>query len=304
MTVEIIPARVPEDVETCVDLFYTSFNDLHRKYGYPEDDPAGSWWLRESLAHFAQTDPGGTVIAWEDERPLAFGSAHRREDYWFLSFLFVAPDAQRRGIGRSILEHLLPARHASLRRATVVEAFQLVSTMLYARYGMIARSPRYELKSLPPDGAAKLPGLAAGITREPMSSGTCAELAPLDLAMLGYERTIDHLAWQAESMNGYVYRNSDGSVAGYGYLTTDSYVGPAASSDEMTTLAVIADLARLCGDPGEVHVGVSGSSHRIFSALIDAGMRADEEHGYPFIYCSSDGSEPHPAYTSFTGFLI
>ncbi len=66
------------------------------------------------LAHLRATDPERFLVAVRPgadgaERVVAFASASRREHVWFLAMLFVLPDEQARGLGRALLEAVLPA---------------------------------------------------------------------------------------------------------------------------------------------------------------------------------------------------
>ena len=97
-----------EEIPTCSRIFYEAFNDLHARRGLPTEDPADDAWIRTALTRGRRTDPELALLALDDDGPAAFGTAARRNDFWFLSFLFVLPRAQGRGIGRALLEALLP----------------------------------------------------------------------------------------------------------------------------------------------------------------------------------------------------
>ena len=47
--------------------------------------------------------------------------------------------------------------------------------------------------------------------------------------------------------------------------------------------------------------GSSAASGTLLAALLGAGMRMDP---YPYVYCSSDGARPHPAYVPYAAFLV
>ncbi len=70
----------------------------------------------KGLARFALTDPDGAWVARAGGDLLGFGQAIRREGFWGLAMLFVHPDRQSRGIGRSLLDRCLAyAEGASVR---------------------------------------------------------------------------------------------------------------------------------------------------------------------------------------------
>jgi len=194
--VEIRQVSGLEDQRICADIFVRSIDGLHERNGQPPTDTSDMGWLPASLAYFAEADPERLVLALEDGAPVAFGCAMRRERFWFLSYLFVLPDAQAKGVGRALLEHLLPpdAERSSMDLATVVESRQPVSTMLYSRYGIVPRTPLYWMTHLP--GIEDLPRLAAGVRARPIELETDGDaIDAFDRALLGYARPQDHRMW-------------------------------------------------------------------------------------------------------------
>ena len=55
--------------------------------------------------HLAATDPGGCWLAEDEDRAVGAVLALRREGLWGLSLLAVVPEAQGKGIGRTLLDH-------------------------------------------------------------------------------------------------------------------------------------------------------------------------------------------------------
>jgi GNAT superfamily N-acetyltransferase len=113
------------------DIFNDAWSDLHRRYGFEEDasSQGDDSWLTKPLAHFLESDPGGGLLALDDDGPVAFASSARRDDFWCLSYLFVRPRGQDRGVGRDLLRRLLPHDNAVV-RSCKVESFQTVATSL------------------------------------------------------------------------------------------------------------------------------------------------------------------------------
>ncbi|MEX0834116.1 MAG: GNAT family N-acetyltransferase [Actinomycetota bacterium] len=288
-----------DDVDSCVAIFFEAFNDLHEKYHYPAEDPDDNAWLKEAIAHFLSTDPESSLIAFEGGAPAAFACAYRRESFWFLSFLFVRPGAQSKGLGRTLLERVLPPKgeRDSLTLATVVESFQSVSTGLYASYGIAPRVPRYRLSGLRP--AKPLPGLPDGWETTSISAYDIDDMSDLDRRLLGYARPQEHEAWLSDPVRGFAYRKG-GRLEGYAYLESDG-IGPVASGDEETTVRIVGHLVSLLDEPGKVGVSVFGWSAKVLRVLLEAGMRMDPA-SYPFVYCSTD-PRVTPSYLPFAGYL-
>ena len=296
------PMSGPEDIEACFGLFFESFNDLHARLGVPLQDPADTDWLRSALTHLERTDPESSRLALEGGEPVAFGSACRREDYWFLAFLFVAPRAQTRGIGRRLLEEILPPseERAGTVLATVVESIQPVSTGLYASFGMAPRTPWYTLEGL--KRPATLPELPPGVTPSPLTPGLLEACATIDRRVLGYARTQDLASWLTDGTAATAYLDADGALIGYG-LVDDVWISPIASSEQTLTAAIARDLLGRLDTPANGKISVLGWSGALIQTLLAAGMRMDHEGFYPYVYCSSDEDRPHPAYVPYAPFL-
>jgi GNAT superfamily N-acetyltransferase len=290
-----------EDRQVCADIFVRAIDDLHQRQGQPPMDTSEIGWLPASLTHLAETDPEGLVLAFEDGTPVAFGCAMRRERFWFLSYLFVLTHAQGSGVGRAILEHLLPpeAERSSMDLATVVESRQPISTMLYARYGMVPQAPLYWLTHLP--GLEGLPHLARDVHARPIELDAAGEeLDRFDRSLLGYSRPQDHRMWVREATTARLYVGDDGSLAGYGYHGSDDWLTPVAARDEALVAGILRDLLEAhTGSVQDAIVQISGGSVLLLPQLLKAGMRSDE--GAQMIYCSN-GRVPGPGYLLYAGY--
>jgi GNAT superfamily N-acetyltransferase len=290
-----------DEIPTCSRIFYEAFNDLHAGRGLPTEDPADDAWIRTALIRGRRTDPGLAMIAVDDDGPAAFGTAARRDDFWFLSFLFVLPRAQGRGIGHALLEALLPppAERPGVRLATMVETIQPVSTGLYTSFGMAPRTPNFTLKGL--QDPARLPALPPGVRATPLTHELLETCADLNRTMLGFVRPQDMAMWIDDATTATAYLRADGSVAAYGFIDDEGWTSPIASTDEVVSAAIVRDLLEGRDRPQDAKIGVLGWSGTLLAALLGAGMRMDP---YPYVYCSSDAARPHPAYVPYAAFLV
>ena len=224
-----VRTATPLDVETMCDIFFASYNDLHRRHGLAEENPEDRDWLADAIRHVLRTDPDGTVLATDDGTPTAFATSYLRDSYWFLSFLFVSPDAQGRGVGKALLDAAMPPESDGLTRALVVESFQPVSTGLYAGHGITPRGVRYVLTGL--TDPARLPESGTGIEVADVTSDAIAEMSELDRRQLGFARPADHEWWLRSEMTARAYRRH-GALVGYAYVDEEGIVGPALGEDE------------------------------------------------------------------------
>jgi GNAT superfamily N-acetyltransferase len=291
---------VEDDFPFCVDIFTDAWNDLHRRSGFEQEVSEDDSWLLKILAHFGQTDPHGGRIALIDGVPVAFGLSLRREDFWCLSFLFVRPHAQGRGVGRRLLLELLP-REGGVVRVCEVESFQMVATALYLSAGMAPCSVRYFLDgpSRPDQGQIH----HAELNAVEMSPNDFADIDALDERLLGFRRPEDH-RWWLGPMTGIAYRRRE-ELVGYAYVD-DGWIAPALAVDEPTLSVIVADVVRTADDPAGVKTSIFGTSRDLFAELLKAGWRI-EESKYGFVYsralalCHRTTSATQPGSRSHAG---
>ena len=291
------------DLDDCVDVLETALDDLYERSGQPRL-PRASASLRALLAHLLETDPGLARVAEAGRaggrRIVAFGNAYRRERFWYLAFLFVRPEAQRAGLGRSILRELLPAAGAEARadggifRATCVEAFQPVSTALYARHGLLPRGPLFSLTGRPRPGS--LPALEPGLDAvdfETLAVGEAGHrwlletVERLDREVLGFARPTEHRLWRREGRRGWLFQAADGPV-GYGYVRPSGKLGPLLLCHPALAPGVLGHLFRALIPPDSWQLLIPGDFGPALVAALAAGLRID---GPPGIVC---GSSPLP----------
>jgi GNAT superfamily N-acetyltransferase len=300
--VRLRPARA-EELPACAEIWRAGLDDYGTRVGRPPTLAAPEP-LVALLGHLRSTDPERFLVA---ERlaggaeategaaagPLAgFASAIRRGDVWFLSMLFVDPAVQARGLGRALLEAVLPAEGEAAVRATCTDAAQPISNALYARYGIVPRAPVLELVGHPdraplpglPDGIRAVPFelLAGGPSDGPGPRHLAAGLAHLDRAILGYDHPEDHAHLAASGRLGYLYETGGGGIVGYGYASTAGRIGPIAVADEDLFPAVLGHLLGAVRPAGAVSAWVPGSAGRAVTALLEAGLRVED---FPALVC-------------------
>ena len=293
-----VRTATPLDVETMCDIFFASYNDLHRRHGLAEENPEDHDWLADAIRHVLRTDPDGTVLATDDGTPTAFATSYLRDSYWFLSFLFVSPDAQGRGVGKVLLDAAMPPESDGLTRALVVESFQPVSTGLYAGHGITPRGVRYVLTGL--TDPARLPESGTGIEVADVTSDAIAEMSELDRRQLGFARPADHEWWLRSEMTARAYRRH-GALVGYAYVDEEGIVGPALGEDEQTACAIVTDLIRRAEHPEALKVPVYGNNAELFRMLVRAGARI-EPSDFRYFYCSSDDALS-ATYIHYAGYM-
>lgn len=295
---DIRPAR-PEDLETCARIWHIALNDYLIRLNQPEwpFDPKG---ITALYRHLLATDPDRFLVAvrsdptvGDGERIVAFASAYVRGSLWFLSMLFVLPEEQATGIGRQLLERVLPEAGSGQHLGTATDSAQPIANALYSRYGIVPRMPLLNLSGelRRPD---VLPALPDGVTvtsfEDVVAGGSDGaghrELAAianaLDRATLGVEHPQDHAWLRISGRHGFVYRSAGGDVVGYGYGSEVGRVGPVAVTDPALMAPVLGHLLRAVQPRGAFAIWTPGAAGEAVRMLLDAGLRLEP---FPILMC-------------------
>jgi GNAT superfamily N-acetyltransferase len=128
----------PADLPALHRLFLEAIAAVYRPHGFePPSQPLEVFSAQQT--HILNRDPDLCRVAGDGDGALGFASAWVRGDDWFLASLFVAPAAQRGGVGAALLDAVWGGDHA--RRRTITDAIQPVSNALYGRRGLIPATP-------------------------------------------------------------------------------------------------------------------------------------------------------------------
>ncbi len=245
-----------EDLPDLHEVFGAAIGELYRRHNLEAPGPPVEIFVAQQ-GHVLRHDAERCWVAEAGGRIVGFVAAIAREDDWFLSSLFVAPEAQAGGVGRALLER---AWGAFPRRRTLTDAIQPVSNGLYAGRGLIPVTPALHLGGTPSIDAPE--GLEPG---EPDR----AALRTLDLAAYGFDRAVDHAFWSRIARCTVWLR--DGEPVAYAYVFPGERVGPVAGRTGADAAdAVRAELARSSGPAALV---VPGSAREIVAAALEARLR-------------------------------
>jgi GNAT superfamily N-acetyltransferase len=250
----------------------------------PEDNPG----VRRLHAHALATDPGRFLVAELTDRAgqsrvVAFGSAVERGPLWFLSMLFVEPGEQAKGLGRALLERMLPLPLDGRILATCTDSAQPISNGLYATLGMVPRMPMFVLigRPRPESQWPALPGgIAAERVADPARWRESPELSAFDQSVLGFSHPEDHRFVQEEPRHAFAFRGGDGTLVGYGYAGEIGRIGPIAVADRALLTPVLGHLLRAIEPRGASAVWLPGTTDDAIATAVRAGLRME---GFPIL---------------------
>jgi GNAT superfamily N-acetyltransferase len=247
-------------------------------------------------AHTLATSPHRFIVAERRKRMgkrhmVGFGSSVDRGRLWFMSMLFVEPGEQARGLGRALLDRLLPPleERGEWTLSTCTDAAQPISNGLYAAYGMVPRMPLFNLIGRPRDGWVA-PPLPAGVTAARAEAGphgatepaVQAEIDELDRSLIGVAHPEDHAYDLRERPWLFTYRDGTGRLVGYGYTGEVGRMGPIAVVDASLQGAVLGHLLTAVEPRGASAIWLPGDSDGAFETALRAGLRIE---GFPTLLC-------------------
>lgn len=302
-TPDVRPAR-SGDLEACARIWYFSIKDYLGRLNQ-RDWPFEPKGITALFRHLQATDPDRFLVAVrsdpsaapgdapDGERIVAFVSACVRGSQWFLSMLFVLPEEQAIGVGRQLLERVLPVAGSDLALATATDSAQPVSNALYSRYGIVPRMPLLELigELRRPEALTELPDGVTVTSFEDILTGApdgaghrelAAIVNALDHATLGFEHPQDHAWLRISERRGFVYRSAAGDVLGYGYASEIGRVGPVAVVDRALMAPVLGHLLRAVRPRGAFAVWAPGATGDAVRMLLEAGLRLEP---FPILLC-------------------
>jgi GNAT superfamily N-acetyltransferase len=295
---DLRPAR-PDELLACAAIWRVAINDYTARLNEaPIPDDLASIMLL--YGHLQATDPERFVVATRPdadvqggERVIGFASAVVRGPSWLLSMLFVLPEEQGLGLGRALIEAVLPPADAGLALNTAIDSAQPISMALYSKYGMVPRMPVLDIVGelrhpeafppLPTDvSATPFESLAAGPPGGAGHESLMAAVAALDLELTGFEHPQDHRFLRTRDRHGFLYRDAAGAVLGYGYGSEVGRVGPIAVRRPDLVAPVLGHLFGAIRARGAYAVWVPGDAADAVTTLLAAGLRID---GFPILFC-------------------
>lgn len=286
-----IRAATPADLPDCGRIWRDGLNDYLGRLNQPEipDDLVS---IARLHAHVFATDPERFKVAVRDDRVVAFAAATRRDAVWFLSMLFVRPGEQGSGVGRALLERVMPVPGDGAVLATGTDSQQPISNALYARYGMVPRMPLLGLVGRPA-GLRAFGRLPAGVSATPFEAVAregadhdagerrlAAVVDRIDKRVAGFAHRADHGFLRADR-RGFLFRR-EGRAVGYGYASASGRVGPIAVLDEALLAPVLGHLLEAIEPRGASAVWAPGLADGAVVPLLRAGFRLD---GFPVLLC-------------------
>ncbi len=197
-----IRAATAEDVQAVHAIWYAT-----EVMGEPDPPPMGEPhpWLR----HVLRT---GTLLVAEREGViLGFAGVIERGNLVFLTDLFVAPELQSGGIGKSLLDAILPRDGRTL---ATISSGDARAQALYIRSGMTPEWPEFQILLERTRWSAPAHSDVQLIPARLMDD----EIIAFDAEISGRARPEEHAYWIEDCAGTPFWFERNGRRAGYGYV--------------------------------------------------------------------------------------
>ena len=263
-----------KDLLLAVRLVGKSHNALRRRVGLPpirrRITRTPHWFL-----HLLETDPETHKCAWAGDKIVGFAGAVIRGRQWYLSFLFVHPRYQGRGIGKTLLERVWREGHG-MSHSLATFAYNPQAIGLYSKFGMAPLSA--------------LPMMQADPKELKLSEGSGLEISTVcrrhDLAWMnrlekeirGYTRLREWHYWLKDKDHKlYLFRDR-GRLVGYSLIGFDYQIAPAgAISNEYLSKVVLESVKSVHpGKDRKVTLWCPPQNIALYQTLVGRGFRISE----------------------------
>ena len=264
-----IRPATPEDLPALYDIWYWS-----EAGDAPSQPPRGPWpWLAHELA------TGELLLAERDGAAIGFAATITRGEIAFLSDCFVRAAAQSGGVGRRLLQQLLPRDG---RTYCTVSSSDPRAQALYIRAGMRPRWPNFILMA----EASTVAAMPAG--RVEIAEGRAGDpaLVEWDAAIGGRRRPEEHAYLVAHHQATPLWFMRGERRIGYGYAQLFSpellwrpatlRLGPIGALSERDALACVsAAVGWAISRASAIQISVPGP-HAALAALLAARFMIDD----------------------------
>lgn len=218
---------------------------------------------------------GTFYCAWKNNRIIGFAGAYVNGHQWYLSWLFVDPKLQDKGVGRTLLEKVWRKRKG-MTHALCTFAFNPQAVGLYSRFGL---APLCDLPWLKAD-PEKLPALPATkfVPVEKLNRGDIKWLHELEQKIRGYSHPQHWRIWlNNKHFKIYLFKKS-GRRVGYCLITNDMLIGPLGVIDQQYMIDAMTEAIRLTHPKkdSKIMLWCPTLNMPLYKYLIDLGFRVDE----------------------------
>jgi len=273
------------DVQAVSEIYWQALLKGYQEHGFQDhrkDCPVNPFY------DFAlRTEPEGFFVAQDSGRVVGAAISWVRGSSWFLSHLFVLPEYQGKGTGKTLLDNALGYAHkkGAGTAAVMTMAFNPASVALYMKHGMFPVQDIYlmHLRSRT-TGRRGIQTPAQHPDSPAISERQLHEVNHIDSSVLGMDREMHHRYFlEDEKCRGWLIRYRQKPVA-YAYQWPDGRIGPVAALEGTPYRDILKAVIRPAMQEGsELSLMVPGANRVALEVAFSLGF----EITMPYLLLSS-----------------
>lgn len=272
----------PADADECARIVYEAFGGIHNHHRFERDFPSLEAAAQLTSAFIAHPSIWG-VVAESNGRVLGSNFLDERGPVRGLGPITVDPEAQRRGVGRRLMEAALERGTGAAGIRLFQDSFNIGSLSLYASLGFQVKEQAVVMSGRPRSGPA------AGIEVRALEEGDLQACEDLCLRVHGFDRTNElRDAVQVPVLSPFVAVR-EGRITAYATTLTFFPAAYAVAKTEADMRALI--LGALAAGEGPASFLLPTRQAGIFRWCLDEGLRVVKPMTYMAIgeYREPDG---------------
>jgi GNAT superfamily N-acetyltransferase len=193
-----------------------------------------SWAIRRTwIEHLWRTAAENWVAVESGGRVVGWAQSAERDEHLELTFFFVNPDVQSKGMGRALLDQAFPRSRALHRAIFATQDPRALS--LYLRSGVRFVTTVVDFSAKPRPAAVATDLDIESVTSRPTA---IEAIAGIETAILGHRRDID-VAFLLDRRPAWLARR-DGNVVGFAFGASGDTVGPLGVLEPLDMPALLA----------------------------------------------------------------
>jgi len=257
-------------------LVMRSFNHLRVRSGLKpvRHYPRKVWPL---VRHIHEHDPKGGFVASSGKRLVGYASCVVRRPQWYLSFLYVDPRYQGRGIGKELLKRAL--EYGQKKGAQIFSlctyGYNSTSLALYSAFGLAPQENVVIMRGELSDGLLCAP--PERIDYRKVLRRDFPVLNKMDRKIRGIRREREHLFWAKDEGHSHYLILKQGRPAGYLTIAREGNISPVLAWDRRDLLRFLKLGLKISREMGNDRVGVfvGGGNREIIQFLLQGGLKLE-----------------------------
>jgi ribosomal protein S18 acetylase RimI-like enzyme len=224
---------------------------------------------------FLKRDGDTMYCAWKGKKLVGFAGAYVNGKQWYLSWLFVHPNVQDKGIGHKLLEKVWRDKKG-MTHSLCTFAFNPQAIGLYSKFGMAPLCDLPWMKANPRK-IKKLESTGLKIIDTP-TAGDFRWINHLEAKIRGYSHPQHWRIWsKQEPFKVYIFRKR-GKRVGYCMIVRKNFIAPVGVTSEKYMIDAVTEAIRLTNPEKneKISLWVPSLNIPLYKYLIDIGFRVDE----------------------------